>query len=156
MPPKLRKLFALRYLGGAASKDFSADVVDWAISELVDGNITDSLSILAGLTPPVHWQELDYYFQRTLDESGWTAPPEDECLRLYARDIAGELTSGAVAPLKGCDRIYEITEQLGYPDDMSTWLYLHERLEPVSYEELQGAALEQAIREEALRFAGTP
>ncbi|MES2460115.1 MAG: hypothetical protein V4671_05995, partial [Armatimonadota bacterium] len=66
----LAKLFALKYLHSSTSKYFSEDVVDWAVSQLVAGNSTESMSILAGLTPPIHWQELDYYFQRALDESG--------------------------------------------------------------------------------------
>ncbi len=145
MSPKARKLFALRYMGLIASEE----AADWAMSELETGNVSDSLSILAGLTPPVHWQELERYLHQALAELHWSIPPQAECLRAYIHDVAREILSGAVPPLEGCRAIYKVTQALDYPADLTVWLDLDDEIEPGTYRGLAGTALEQAIVREA-------
>jgi len=127
----------------------SEAVVEWAISELEMGNTSNSLSTLAGLTPPVHWQELERYLHQAIVELDWSVPSEEECLRAYVRDVAREIVSGAVPPLQGCREIYNVTRILEYPADLTIWLYLDDQLEPDTYHDLVGTALEQAIVRQA-------
>ena len=125
------------------------DYVEWALSELEAGVDTPNLCILAGLTKPLYWWDLEHHFDKTLDELKVILPQREHFLLQCARKIAGEIVSGSIAPVAGCHKIYKIFLVLEYPSELSNWLYLDEELEPGTYRELSGAIWDAAIVREA-------
>src|SRR5262245_6565686 len=98
-----RRLLAHRYLGRA-----SWDVaVNWAIHELEEGRDSESLRILAGLTPPGAWSDVDEWLPKAFAELGYEWSPEEPCLRAYAVDVAADIVDGVLSPDKGCSEIYQ-------------------------------------------------
>jgi hypothetical protein len=82
--PSIIRLFARRALESRTPDD----LVEWAVSELVDGLDTPHLRILAGLTKPLYWSEVEEIFARALEELGLSEPSSVESLWRYALFIA--------------------------------------------------------------------
>jgi len=122
------------------------DVVAWAMEMLEEGYDTESLGILAGLTEPLSWQEVESYLNKAIGELGWDMPPDEEsCLRAYALDVARAIIEGTVSTREGCAEIYRIWLALDYPNDLLAWSFLDEGLNPEKYEELTDTQLDAAI-----------
>jgi len=126
-----------------------SDYVDWAVSELAAGADTPNLRILAGLSKPPYWSEVERYFELALAELGWSLPEPGGFLRRYARKIAQDIVAGDTPPLQGRDEIWEVSQALGYPASLAPWLSLDECMDPRTCRELEGPELETAIRHEA-------
>ncbi len=142
------QLLARRHLNQARLGDF----VDWAVFLLEEGYDTEHLRMLASLGPAPASADIEYYFGQTICELNWIVPPLPILLRLYAQDIAQRILDGTVPALEGCHEIYGIFRDLGYPEDMKSWLYLDDGLAPETYMELEGENWDMAIRQEAWRF----
>ena len=141
------KLLAERYLGTATSEDF----VDWAVACLESNLDSKNIRILASLQKPLHSSEVDDYFNRCLQDLGWTMPGRQECLLEYARSLAKQILSGDLTPVDGCRKMYRLVVALEYPRELMAWLYLDEGMD-WNYGELQGADLDNAILSEANRL----
>jgi len=143
--PLFQDFLAKRYLGDATLKDH----VDWAVAELVFGADTPNLRILAGLTKPLFWQEVEYHFALTLDELKISLPPREQFLRNYVFELARKIVTNEIVPTAGCHTIYKISALLDYPPELSNWVYLDEGMEPETYGNLTGAKLDAEIKREA-------
>lgn len=142
------KILAERYLGTATSQDF----VDWAVVCLESNMDSKNIRILASLRKPFYSSEVYDYFNRCLQDLGWTMPERQECLLEYARSIAKQILSGDLAPLEGCREIYRIVVALQYPRALMAWIYLYDGLDWANASELQEVDLDNAIFNEANRF----
>lgn len=131
---------------------FREAYVDWAVEALVDGLDTPNLRILAGLQKPLIWGEVDHYFELALSELCIPIPGDEETVRSYLRDIAGDIVAGAIPPSEGCREVYRISVDLDYPDDLRPWLHLDDGLDPETYDDLMGPTLDAAILKEAARL----
>lgn len=141
-------LLAKRYLGSATYEDY----IGWAVKCLESDIDSKNIRILASLQKPWYSSEVEDYFNRSLNDLGWKMPGKRECLMAYARGFAEQIVSGAITPVEGCDSIYRIVLALQYPREMSSWVFLDERLHPETFSELHGTELDQAIVNEANRF----
>lgn len=141
-------LLARRHLNRTSLGDF----VDWAVFLLEEGYDTEHLRMLASLGPAPASADIAYYFSQTIWELRWIVPSLPILLRLYAQDIAQRILDGKVLAVDGCHEIYGISRAMNYPEDMKSWLYLDDGLEPETYIELKGENWDLAIRQEAWRF----
>ena len=102
----------------------SQDTVDWAVREIVAGQHTPELCVLAGMSAPLNAFEVDAQFQKTLDEMGLVPPDEAVCLRLYARQIAQALLDGAIPIPNACATLSRIFDA-SYDGIYIIWFSLH-------------------------------
>jgi hypothetical protein len=100
--PGLLKLLVERAAGAATTED----IVSWAQNALELGDDSPSLRILAGLVMPADLSDVEFYFQRTLRELGWTLTDPEALMWLYARQIASDILRGAVPSMEGCRQLY--------------------------------------------------
>jgi len=143
--PILRDFLAKKYLGNATLEDH----VDWAVAELVSGADTPNLRILAGLTKPLYWPEVEHHFSLTLEELKVSLPLREPFLRDYVYEVARRIVADKIIPTAGCHTIYQISASLDYPPELSNWVCLNEGMEPGTYGNLTGAKLHAAIEREA-------
>jgi hypothetical protein len=148
----IRKLLAKRFRGALTAGDY----VDWALSELLAGVDTPNLRILAGLSKPPYWPEVDFYFQKTLADLGWSLPEPEAYLREYVLDLARAILAGEVPPAVACHEMYEIWRARNYPASLQCWNLLGEGLDPNTLEEFDDARWDLAVRREALRLLQNP
>jgi hypothetical protein len=143
------KLLAESHLGLATSEDY----VRWAVTCLESDVDSKNIRILASLQKPLYSSEVDDYFKRCMRDLGWTMPEPGECLRQYARELARQILANDLAPLDGCSRIFKVAAALDYPRELTMWIYLYEGLDPSTYDELQEADWDEAIKNEAILLA---
>jgi len=149
MDLKTNKLLAESHLGVVTSEDY----VRWAVACLESGQDSKNIRILASMQKPLYSSEVDFYFSRCLKDLGWTMPERRECLLNYARDLAHQIVSGDLSPRDGCRKIYLIASALQYPKELMAWVYFDDNLDPSTYNALEGAELDQAIKDEATNLA---
>ena len=74
---------------------FKADVcVDWAVDMLKLGYDTENLRILAGITKPARYDEIDPYLKQTLKELGLKELSGDEGVRVYCTYLVKNIIYG--------------------------------------------------------------
>lgn len=149
MDSRTNKLLAETHMGVVTSEDY----VRWAVACLESDLDSKNIRILASLQKPLYSSEVDVYFKRCLQDLGWTMPEPRECLLNYARDVAQQIVTSELSPLDGCTKIYGIARALNYPQELMVWVYLDENLEPSTYNELEGAEWEHAVKAEAANLA---
>ncbi len=122
---EIRKLLAYHYIGivdfeyiGFVTSD---DFIAWAVSMLEAGFDSKNIRILAGLTEPLYFSEVEEYLRRSFKDLGWHFPTQEEALRLYACDVAESITSEIMFPEKGCREMHKICAALGNPQDLEVW-----------------------------------
>lgn len=115
----LRLLFAQYYLGHHDSRLF----IQWAGKQLVEGQDSPSLRILAGLSGHDS-QETQFYLKRTIRELSIAWPEERSCLLHYCAETAREMVAGTMTPADGYNRIYRVVLALDYPRELRRWLGL--------------------------------
>jgi len=140
-----QELLLKKFTGDAILEDYVA----WALTELESGYDTPDLCILAGLTKPLYWWDVEHHFHKTLDALNLVLPERKDFLVSYVCKTAREIVSGSLAPVDGCRKIYKILLTLDYPSELSNWIYLDEELEIGTYQDLNGAAWDAAIIHEA-------
>jgi hypothetical protein len=101
MSPTTRRLLAKRIIGIARTGEY----IDWALSELEAGVDTKNLRILAGLSEPAFWSEVEFYFQRALDDLGLKLPDEDAYLEQYVQEVLRGVVSGEIEPSDGWQEV---------------------------------------------------
>lgn len=148
----------------ARGRVHSEDLVEWAVQELVDGEDGPALRVLAGLSRPFYWSEVDQAFTAVLDEIGIAEPPREECLWRYARLLAQRILQDETAIVPSLGRLKELWEDLDNPGALQGLAYLHyswwdvERGEETFYYE--GATRENFVElaraEAALLLGGYP
>jgi hypothetical protein len=79
-----------------------------------------TLALLSVERTPDPW-EVDDLFRRSLEELELPTLDREEGLRQYARDVAEDIVSGAIEPVRGAYEIQAVAEALGYPEDMWPW-----------------------------------
>src|ERR1044072_4285643 len=132
---KTNKLLAESHMGVATSEDY----VRWAVACLESDMDSKNIRILASLYKPLYSSEVDHYFRGCFHDLGWTMSERGQCLLNYARDLAQQIVSGELSPQDGCRNMYHIAATLNYPQELMTWVYLDENLEPSTFRELQVA-----------------
>jgi hypothetical protein len=149
MDVKTNKLLADIHIGVVTSEDY----VQWAVACLESGEDSKNIRILASLQKPLYSSEVDFYFSRCLKDLGWTIPQRRECLLNYARDLAQQIVSGDLSHQDGCRKIYRVALALNYPKELMEWVYFDDNLDPSTYNELEGAEWEDAIKNQAANLA---
>lgn len=142
---RLDKLLWRRAVGEAST----AEPVEWAESALLAGLDSPHLRILAGLSQPFHWSEVEHCFERALADFEIVEPEPAEAKRRRVREIAEKIVSGEVSPTRGCCEMRELVETLGYHDDFGDWFYLQEGQEPRNGSKLAPRELNAAIMRQA-------
>lgn len=148
MTRETRILLARQQLGYSSLGEF----VDWAVFLLEAGTDTKHLRMLASLSHAPNRADVTFCFGQVMDELGWRAPEPLLLLYQYAQDLAKDIVDGKIAPIEGCHQMYRLYSDLDAPREMQVWLYLDDQLEEETYEELEGAVWESAIRREAQKF----
>ena len=146
MNSETNKLLAQSHMGVVTSEDY----VRWAVACLESNIDSKNIRILASLQKPLYSSEVDFYFKRCISDLGWTFPERRECLLEYARNLAQQILTGDLSPQDGCGKIYRIVVALDYPKELNTWIYLDDGLYWETYNELQGAEWDEAIKNEAI------
>jgi hypothetical protein len=141
----LQDFLAKKLLGNATLEDY----VDWAVTELMSSADTPNLRILAGLTKPLFWPEVEHHFAAALDELEISLPPSEQFLRNYVCEVARKIVAEEIVPTAACHTIYQISASLDYPPELSDWVYLDEGMEPRTYGNLTGAKLDAEIKRAA-------
>jgi hypothetical protein len=92
----------------------------WAI-ELVENEIkSDSLILLAGMTPS-EYGEASTLLKKVVSELGFSWPSDKTISLAYAKIIALQIISGEISPNLGCAKIGEINHQLDWPNELSAF-----------------------------------
>jgi hypothetical protein len=109
------------------------ELPDWAIRCLESGYDSNSLRILASMLKRDSASELDYYFQRSLNELGWNKIEAPDYLMKYAKILAREIVEEKTAPLEACRIIYKILVDLDYPPELHAWFEIDEMIYAQEY-----------------------
>ena len=111
-------------LGIASAKDYT----DWAEDMLVKGSESDNIAILAGLgldkTPD--FEEVKYYFYRSLKDLGLELPTENTSILSYARYICAEMVEGNIVPMTGLSILEDFHSKSNYQPIYGIWANLSE------------------------------
>ncbi len=103
------------------------ELSDWAVTQLEKGIETESLILLAGLSPSVYNDGFEL-FKKTVFELGFSWPSQKIISLVSARIIAEQIVSGEIQPNEGCSKIGEINHFLNYPKELSAFgLLSHEQ-----------------------------
>ncbi len=145
-----RRLLARRYLGHRAW----SDAVEWAVRELEAGRDSESLRILAGLTTPEGWSEVDDWLPRAFRELGYEWPDRETCLRAYARDVAARMVDRDMTADAGCAELYQVHRALDLAH-ASVWDYLADNLHPHEGRELGDGEFDEVVIEFARKLLET-
>lgn len=143
-----KKLLVLRSRGTLTPQN----IVDWAYTELLAGRDTPNLRILAGLRAPLDLWEAEHYLEATLDDLVWQWEDGTPFWNEYILEIAREVLSGLRSPILASQEIYSLYRDMGYPVELSNWLYITDGLDPDTHEQLDGWHLEAVIRRECQRM----
>jgi hypothetical protein len=150
-PQGTQLLLARDWLGRVVARDFIA----WAVEALREGIDSPALHDLAGLDLEGEPATADAreFFRKALEELRITGRPESELVRCYVASLADDILERRVSPLAGAERIHdEVLRPLDHPRDLMVWCYLCGGLDPDTFEELEGAALDEAIIRAARNF----
>src|SRR5207249_360610 len=82
------------------------EMVDWETDALGLVSDTPHLRILAGLSEPFHWSEIDAIFARALTELGIEASSSEVRLWNYARRTARDLLDEKMPVSEAVHRLY--------------------------------------------------
>jgi hypothetical protein len=149
-------LIARRRLG----KLLASELVEWAVASLEEGRDSESLRRLAALDlegePRVG--DAEALFLPALAELGISPPQEDDAIRVYVRQLAGEIVQGKVDPQKQVARIHdEVVSPLNHPGDLMIWCYIGDQVRPeewtlnasamTRFVEIPDGLLDRTIRE---------
>ncbi len=133
----------------ALGRVVTGDYVDWANQGLLCGLDTPHLRILAGLSPPYAWWEVEHYFARTLEDLGWTLPQPEEIRQNRLREIARKIVDGVVSPVEGCRELCAVLREWDYAEVSGDWFWFEDKQDPRTGARLPLPRLEAAIRQEA-------
>ena len=142
------KIIAERYMRAATCDDYVA----WAVACLEANIDSKNIRILASLRKPLYSSVVDEYFERSLEDLGWTRPERRECLYEYLRRLAQKLVSREMPALEASRKIYRIVVALEFPKELQPWMYLDGGLDPSDLGELGEADWDQAVISEAERL----
>ncbi|WP_374379367.1 hypothetical protein [Dongia sp.] len=100
------------------------------IEGLEAGLDTETLRILAGLTPDEAW-EARKYFEALLEEFGLPALSTPDAARICASEISRLILSRELTPYDGAREIWEISRRVDTPDfhDFDTFIYAASEME---------------------------
>jgi hypothetical protein len=96
------------------------ELSDWAVEQLEKGIETESLVLLAGMTPLEYADALEL-LKKAVSEMGYTWPLQKVIKLTYARIIADQIATGEIHPNQGCAIIGEINHILDWPEELSTF-----------------------------------
>ncbi len=98
-------------------------LVQWAIEKVSNGDTSNSLILLAGLTKSEVGSARDLFIG-ALAELSIAVPPTKDLLLHRTRTIAKAIVRGAVSPSDGCSQIREIAITLDYPGELADFVHL--------------------------------
>jgi hypothetical protein len=99
-------------------------IVEWAVSELVRGNDSPHLRVLAGLSKPFHWSEVDALFRKALEELGIEEPGYEAALWEYARQAARDVLDDRITAPGACQLLSSLRDDLGSAKELLEWVQL--------------------------------
>jgi hypothetical protein len=79
-----------------------------ALKALEEGFDTESLTILAGLTPDEEYSRINYYFNQTVRELSLSIPDKRQAAINYARTLIEEMNQGKRNVFKGTEEFINI------------------------------------------------
>jgi hypothetical protein len=115
------KLFARSQIGIAGDKEF----VDWAIQELLEGNETESIKILAGLEPPLNCFEVKEYTERSKMELKLHFD-ENKIIDHYAQHLAAQRLNDEITSKEITEEMYRILQHMDCDKKYHAWFDLNE------------------------------
>jgi hypothetical protein len=127
----------------------ASDAVAWAVAELLEGHDSPSLRRLAALREPTDWSEAQPLLRASFEELGYEWLDEPSCYRETVTATARAILSGETDPSRGCIRMYELWEALGYPADLQAWGYLCDDLDPKSLGSISADQFPDRVKAEA-------
>lgn len=93
---------------------------DWAAHNIEKGIETESLILLAGLTPS-DFNEASVLLKSVISELGLRWPTKNLLGLAYAKIIAKDILEGRIQPNDGCAMIGEINFDLDWPTELSSF-----------------------------------
>src|ERR1043166_2761635 len=147
LPPEIRALLANLWLGIAEPRC----LVDWATDQLVAGQDSPHLRILAGLNGNDR-EEIQAFFAKALTDLGIPLPDREQCLIYRCGDVARDILKGAISPLTAFNLLGQITMEVKYPAVLRCWTQLETDLEAMDDAEVPVAEREGAVRDACKHF----
>jgi hypothetical protein len=114
-------LFARSIMGIAKDKEF----IDWAISELIEGNETESIKILAGFESPYNPFEFQEYINKCKKELLLNFE-ETKLIDQYAFLLANQKLKEEISSKEIADKMYEIVKFTKYNSKYFAWFEINE------------------------------
>ncbi len=103
------------------------ELSNWAVTQVEKGIETESLILLAGMSPSDYNDGLEL-LKKTVSELGFSWPSQKIISLVSAKIIAGQILSGEILPNEGCSKIGEINQYLDWPKELSSFgLLSHEQ-----------------------------
>lgn len=138
------KFLAHRQMDIAEDQDY----VSWAIMELMTGNESDSINILAGLLPPFNHFEVDIYVKKSLKEMA--IPENTDFLDLYVEILARRRLANEITSLEITEEMYNIFVYSSFNSKYSQWSIINEYYD--DYYLVSDRNIEDVIVEECKRI----
>lgn len=137
----------------------SEDKINWAVTELSNGYISDTVTILAGMNLFNNSLEIDRYFAQALSERSDIKLEKEECIMEYVKSIVKQLSvknNNYKEIIKLLDKIYLDSD---YDQRFAIWSNIDSAIidiesgcYPYSYEKAYNNNIQDLIIEEAKAF----
>ena len=146
------RLLARMELRVAGAEEF----VDWAKVETMAGAPGHYLGKMAEVGSLLDLPSTLSYFERALEEAGYTVPPVGEVLNAYARQLAEAILHGAIDQFQACGLISRIWLRLGKPESLASWGFLDDGLAADGQAQISAAEAQSEILRQARMLVAAP
>ncbi|WP_411825420.1 hypothetical protein [Luteolibacter sp. AS25] len=149
-------ILAMSALDCAGTNDF----VSWAIDELLAGNESEALAVLAGFDEGVSSFELQEYFEKAKRELGVSEPTRSEALGQYTTYLVQSILDPDSDYRPIVAKLATLCHTNNYPSNLMEWYELDDGLAdlasaknyPFAYPELHGANPKDVVEKVAREF----
>ena len=130
------------------------DYINWALRMLENDYSSFSLNILSSLREPLNIFEVEGYFRNAVSELSIKEPTYTECAEFYIHQLSKKILENENNAIDIAYQIYEIVQDLDYPEDLEEWYNISEFLDDFKYGDnhfkLSKVALIRTIVNEAI------
>lgn len=110
----------------------SLDCVAWAVQMLESGKDSESLCILASLTPPFNYWEVQRYLEAAVQELGLERLSETTALSAFVANALRRMLSGDATEAETLSKLRDLCIAYGLPNSLYPFYMLHFALEDLS------------------------
>jgi hypothetical protein len=110
----------------------SLDCLAWAVQMLESGKDSESLCILASLTPPFNYWEVQRYLEAAIQEIGLERLSETPALSAFVADALRCMLSGDTTVAETLSKLRDLCVAYDHPNSLYPFYMLHFALEDLS------------------------